>query len=109
MASPPCASASAWVAPSCGRTSMPESSLSSVTGTTLAGYARSFGELPDEVVTQALVRDIDLGAGTLALITLDNGKDHTPPSTLGAPGPMSLNAPLATVAAPAAAGAIAPV
>ncbi len=85
---------------------MPESSLSSVTGTTLAGYARSFGELPDEVVTQALVRDIDLGAGTLALITLDNGKDHTRPSTFGARGLMSLNAALDAVAARAAAGEI---
>ena len=34
---------------------------------------------PDEVVTHALVRDVDLNAfgfpGTLALITLDNGED----------------------------------
>jgi len=40
---------------------------------------------PDEVVTHAYVRDVDLpdGAGTLALITLDNGFDHTKPSTFG--------------------------
>ena len=35
---------------------------------------------PEEVVTQALVRDVDLTpfgyAGSLALITLDNGLDH---------------------------------
>jgi hypothetical protein len=34
----------------------------------------------NEVVTGALVRDVELpgGAGTMALITLDNGRDHTP-------------------------------
>ncbi|WP_168581377.1 3-hydroxyacyl-CoA dehydrogenase NAD-binding domain-containing protein [Gephyromycinifex aptenodytis] len=40
---------------------------------------------PDEVVTKALVRDVELPgeAGTMALITLDNGHDHTKPNTLG--------------------------
>ncbi len=40
---------------------------------------------PDEVVTKALVRFLDLprGAGKAALITLDNGHDHTKPNTLG--------------------------
>ena len=40
---------------------------------------------PDEVVTKALVRDVQLpyGAGTMALITLDNGHDHTRPNTFG--------------------------
>jgi 3-hydroxyacyl-CoA dehydrogenase/enoyl-CoA hydratase/carnithine racemase len=38
----------------------------------------------DEVVTHSYVRDIPLSGGkTLALITLDNGRDHTRPSTLG--------------------------
>jgi 3-hydroxyacyl-CoA dehydrogenase/enoyl-CoA hydratase/carnithine racemase len=38
----------------------------------------------DEVVTHSYVRDIPLPSGkTLALITLDNGRDHTRPSTLG--------------------------
>lgn len=38
----------------------------------------------DEVVTHSFVRDIPLSGGkTLALITLDNGRDHTRPSTLG--------------------------
>jgi 3-hydroxyacyl-CoA dehydrogenase/enoyl-CoA hydratase/carnithine racemase len=38
----------------------------------------------DEVVTHSYVRDIALpSGGTLALITLDNGRDHTRPSTLG--------------------------
>ena len=40
---------------------------------------------PEEVVTRALVRDVELpgGVGTMALITLDNGLDHTRPSTFG--------------------------
>jgi 3-hydroxyacyl-CoA dehydrogenase/enoyl-CoA hydratase/carnithine racemase len=38
----------------------------------------------DEVVTHSYVRDVALPSGrTLALITLDNGRDHTRPSTLG--------------------------
>jgi 3-hydroxyacyl-CoA dehydrogenase/enoyl-CoA hydratase/carnithine racemase len=48
---------------------------------------------PEEVVTNALVRDIDLTPfghkGSLALITLDNGLDHTRPNTFG---PQSLDA-----------------
>jgi 3-hydroxyacyl-CoA dehydrogenase/enoyl-CoA hydratase/carnithine racemase len=38
----------------------------------------------DEVVTHSFVRDIPLSGGkTLALVTLDNGRDHTRPNTLG--------------------------
>jgi 3-hydroxyacyl-CoA dehydrogenase/enoyl-CoA hydratase/carnithine racemase len=38
----------------------------------------------DEVVTHSYVNDINLPSGkVLALITLDNGKDHTRPNTLG--------------------------
>jgi hypothetical protein len=42
------------------------------------------GLFPGEVVTRAYVRDVELpyGAGTMALITLDNGRDHTRPNTL---------------------------
>ncbi len=51
---------------------------------------------PEEVITNALVRDIDLGAfghkGTLALITLDNGLDHTRPNTFGPQSLMALDA-----------------
>ena len=50
---------------------------------------------PAEVVTQAFVRDVDLGAfghhGSLALITLDNGQDHNRPNTLGPLGLASLD------------------
>lgn len=48
----------------------------------LKGAAELF---PGEVVTQAHVRHLDLpaGAGRFALITLDNGLDHTKPTTFG--------------------------
>ena len=51
---------------------------------------------PEEVVTNALVRDVDLAAfgatGTLALITLDNGHDHTRPNTFGPQSLLALDA-----------------
>ena len=38
----------------------------------------------DEVVTHSFVRDVPLpSGGVLALVTLDNGRDHRRPSTLG--------------------------
>jgi 3-hydroxyacyl-CoA dehydrogenase/enoyl-CoA hydratase/carnithine racemase len=69
---------------------------------------------PDEVVTKAIVRDVDLnaavpGAGVLALITLDNGHDHTKPNTFGPRGLLSLNAALDELAARAGRGEIAAV
>ena len=41
--------------------------------------------MPAEVVTHSPVQDVALpgGAGTLALVTLDNGHDHTRPNTFG--------------------------
>jgi len=56
---------------------------------------------PEEVVTRALVRDVELpdGAGTMALITLDNGRDHTRPNTFGPAGLLALNDALDAVAA----------
>ncbi len=56
-------------------------------------------ELPAEVVTLALVRYVDLPVGRAALITLDNGHDHTRPNTFGAGGLASLDAALDEVAA----------
>jgi 3-hydroxyacyl-CoA dehydrogenase/enoyl-CoA hydratase/carnithine racemase len=51
---------------------------------------------PEEVVTHALVRDVDLApfgfVGSLALITLDNGLDHTRPNTFGAQSLVELDA-----------------
>lgn len=47
-------------------------------------FARLSDLAKDEVITHSFVRDVPLSAGrTLALITLDNGKDHTRPNTLG--------------------------
>lgn len=49
-------------------------------------------EFDSEVVTHARVRTFDLpsGAGTFALITIDNDRDHTRPSTFGPQGLRSL-------------------
>ncbi|WP_049569586.1 3-hydroxyacyl-CoA dehydrogenase NAD-binding domain-containing protein [Nonomuraea sp. SBT364] len=54
-----------------------------------------------EVVTKALVRDVELpgGAGTMALITFDNGFDHTKPNTFGPHGLFALNGALSEIAA----------
>ena len=53
-------------------------------------------QFPDEVVTQALTRLVTLPGvdEPLALITLDNGHDHTRPSTFGPGGLASLDAAL---------------
>lgn len=56
---------------------------------------------PDEVVTHARVRRVELpaGAGILALITIDNDRDHTRPTTFGPAGMASLDAALDAVSA----------
>ena len=63
---------------------------------------------PDELVTQALLRVVELpyGVGKAALITLDNGKDHTKPNTFGVGGLQSLAAALDQVHTAASAGEI---
>jgi len=50
--------------------------------------------LPEEVITHARLRTVDLpgNVGTFALITLDNDRDHTRPSTFGPAGLASLDA-----------------
>jgi 3-hydroxyacyl-CoA dehydrogenase/enoyl-CoA hydratase/carnithine racemase len=55
---------------------------------------------PGEIVTRALVRDVQLpdGAGTMALITLDNSYDHTRPNTFGPAGLIALRDALEEVA-----------
>ncbi|WP_299445149.1 3-hydroxyacyl-CoA dehydrogenase NAD-binding domain-containing protein [uncultured Phycicoccus sp.] len=65
-------------------------------------------QLPAEVVTRTPVQDVALpgGAGTLALITLDNGKDHTRPNTFGPEGIAGLQDALDTLRARAEAGEI---
>ncbi|GLF97780.1 3-hydroxyacyl-CoA dehydrogenase NAD-binding domain-containing protein [Streptomyces yaizuensis] len=71
----------------------------------LKGAAELF---PDEVVTQAHVRHLDLpaGAGRFALITLDNGLDHTKPTTFGPRSLANLDAAIDQVEREAAEGAI---
>lgn len=61
-----------------------------------------------EVVTRALVQDVQLPAdgGTLALVTLDNGHDHTKPNTFGLEGMAGLSAAVATLQQRAEAGEI---
>jgi 3-hydroxyacyl-CoA dehydrogenase/enoyl-CoA hydratase/carnithine racemase len=80
--------------------------MSTDTTTPTTGAQAWRDAMPDEVVTRALVRDVALpgGAGTLALITLDNGHDHTRPSTFGPGGLASLDATLDAVAERVAAG-----
>ena len=66
---------------------------------------------PEEVVTKALLREVDLTpfgfSGTLSLITLDNGMDHNRPNTLGPKSLQELDAALnAAEASPSSAIAI---
>ncbi|NHA69631.1 3-hydroxyacyl-CoA dehydrogenase NAD-binding domain-containing protein [Phycicoccus flavus] len=65
-------------------------------------------DLPAEVVTRSLVQDVTLpgGAGVLALVTLDNGKDHTRPSTFGPEGVAGLQEAFASLRPRAEAGEI---
>ncbi|TDP92430.1 3-hydroxyacyl-CoA dehydrogenase [Leucobacter luti] len=64
----------------------------------------------DEVITESFVRDVTLpSGGTLALITLDNGRDHTRPNTLGPRTLERFGAVLDELTARAAAGEIAAV
>ncbi|WP_329306178.1 3-hydroxyacyl-CoA dehydrogenase NAD-binding domain-containing protein [Streptomyces sp. NBC_01260] len=71
----------------------------------LKGAAELF---PGEVVTQAHVRHLDLpgGAGNFALITLDNGLDHTKPTTFGPQSLANLDAAIDQVEKEAAEGTI---
>ena len=84
--------------------------------TDYAALLKQAAELfPDEVVTQAHVRHLDLPQITgepgatrsrFALITLDNGFDHTKPTTLGPQSLANLNAAIDQVEAEAKAGEI---
>ena len=61
----------------------------------------------DEVVTHSYVRDVPLpSGGMLALVTLDNGRDHTRPNTLGPEGLIQLARVLDEQKVRAAAGEI---
>ncbi len=77
----------------------------SETGELLKGAAALF---PDEVVTAAHVRHLELPGvrGKFALITLDNGFDHTKPTTFGPQSLANLDAALDQVEREADAGEI---
>ncbi|MEU3174823.1 MULTISPECIES: 3-hydroxyacyl-CoA dehydrogenase NAD-binding domain-containing protein [unclassified Streptomyces] len=77
----------------------------STTAELLKGAAALF---PDEVVTTAHVRhfELPLDAGRFALITLDNGLDHTKPTTFGPQSLANLDAALDQVEKEAADGRI---
>ncbi len=72
--------------------------------TTAADFDKLASLDPDEVITHSYVRDIPISGGkVLALVTLDNGKDHTRPSTLGPKTLVEFAATLDGLAARAAA------
>jgi 3-hydroxyacyl-CoA dehydrogenase/enoyl-CoA hydratase/carnithine racemase len=50
----------------------------------MTDFTKLVGLDPDEVITHSYVRDVRTASGkTIALVTLDNDRDHTRPSTLG--------------------------
>jgi len=76
---------------------------------TSAGTSPELSDLfPDEVITRTPVQDVALpgGAGTLALVTLDNGLDHTRPNTFGPATLAGLQATLDRLTQRATAGEI---
>ncbi|MFZ4895840.1 3-hydroxyacyl-CoA dehydrogenase NAD-binding domain-containing protein [Plantibacter sp. Mn2098] len=61
----------------------------------------------DEVVTHSFVKDVTVPSGrTIALVTLDNGRDHTRPNTLGPATILELDGVLEGLRKRAAAGEI---
>ncbi len=78
----------------------------STTAELLKGAAELF---PDEVVTQAQVRHLELPGvrGRFALITLDNGFDHSKPTTFGPQSLANLDAAIDQVEREAGAGGLA--
>ncbi|MBW4042893.1 MAG: 3-hydroxyacyl-CoA dehydrogenase [Acidobacteria bacterium] len=70
--------------------------MSDVTATDPLGDTAELVALStDEVVTEASAKDVRLpGGGVLALVTIDNGRDHTRPSTFGPRSLLALEAVL---------------
>ncbi len=81
------------------------------TSTSTSTNAAATAGVREEVVTHALVRDVALpgDAGTLVLLTLDNGHDHTRPTTFGPAGVTELQTALDGLRSRAEAGQIAAV
>ncbi|SEC20770.1 3-hydroxyacyl-CoA dehydrogenase [Paramicrobacterium humi] len=79
-----------------------------MTNDTRARFSALLDISGDEVVTHSFVRDVSLPTGkTLALLTLDNGKDHTRPNTFGPIGLIELDDALETQRERASRGEIA--
>ena len=71
--------------------------------TTTPDFSRLVTLDPDEVITHSFVRDVTLPSGRiLALVTLDNGRDHTRPNTMGPGTLLELHGVLEGLAARAA-------
>ncbi len=87
--------------------------MSTTTGNATAAVApeQLVAAASDERVTSFHVRDVALprDAGTMALITMDNGFDHTKPTTFGPQGLLNLRDALDTVRQRAEAGEVAAV
>ncbi|GAA1893970.1 3-hydroxyacyl-CoA dehydrogenase NAD-binding domain-containing protein [Paeniglutamicibacter psychrophenolicus] len=74
---------------------------------TIEHFASLAALVPDELTTHALLQDVALPGGKkLALLTLDNGYDHTKPTTLGPNSMIELHGVLTEQRARAAAGEI---
>ena len=76
--------------------------------TTTVTPADLVAALPDEVVTKALVQDVRLPGktGVMALVTLDNGFDHTKPNTFGPATMLGFQAAFDTLAERVAKGEV---
>src|SRR6185312_7556369 len=79
-----------------------------MSSSTIENFASLASLVPDEIITHSLLEDVVLpGGATLALLTLDNGFDHTKPTTLGPNTLLELHAALTAQKERAAAGEIA--
>ncbi|MDQ0094483.1 3-hydroxyacyl-CoA dehydrogenase NAD-binding domain-containing protein [Paeniglutamicibacter psychrophenolicus] len=79
-----------------------------MSSSTIENFASLASLVPDEIITHSLLEDVVLpGGATLALLTLDNGFDHSKPTTLGPNTLLELHAALTAQKERAAAGEIA--
>ncbi len=74
---------------------------------TIENFSALAAAIPNEIITHSLVTDVSLPGGKrLALLTLDNGLDHSKPTTLGPNTLIELHGVLTQQKARAAAGEI---
>ncbi|QXQ11631.1 3-hydroxyacyl-CoA dehydrogenase NAD-binding domain-containing protein [Paeniglutamicibacter sp. Y32M11] len=78
-----------------------------MSSSTKENFASLAAMVPDEIITHSLIEDVQLPSGaTIALLTLDNGFDHSKPTTLGPNTLLELHAKLTEQKKRAAAGEI---